>query len=175
MAQARVVQEVVSMREHRRGFTLLELSIVVMVILIIAAIAIPSLLRSRISANEASSCVAVRQISTGEVSFQICAFVDDDGDGVGDYGTLAQLGDPDGSGNTPPFIDSVLATGLRHGYNYTVNVTLGAPNVAHAYTCTAIPSSQGYTGQKRYFVNESGVIRFTADGSEPTVASSPLQ
>jgi len=157
-----------------KGFTLIELMIVVAIIAIIAAIAIPNLLRSRMSANEANAAGAMRIISTGEVGFQTAGFVDADADGVGDYGTLAQLANPDGAGTTPPFIDAVLGAGAKHGYNFTVTVTLGSATTLPAYTCTGIPQAVGRTGYRQYFVDESGVIRFTADGSAPTASSPPL-
>jgi prepilin-type N-terminal cleavage/methylation domain-containing protein len=162
------------MKKKNSGFTLIELMIVVAIIAIIAAIAIPNLLRSRMSANEAGAAGAMRTISTGEVGFQSAAFVDGDGDGVGDYGTLAQLADPDGGGATPPFIDQVLGNGLKHGYTFAVVVTPGNAAQVPAYTCTAVPSAPGRTGFRAYFVDESGVIRFTANGDAPTVASAPL-
>ena len=156
------------------GFTLIELMIVVAIIAIIAAIAIPNLLRSRMSANEAGAAGAMRTLSTGEVAFQTAAFVDADNDGVGDYGTLAQLADPDGAGATPPFIDNVLGGGNKHGYVFTATITNGSPTQVPAYTITAAPASAGRTGYRQYFCDESGVIRFTADGSAATVASPPL-
>ena len=156
------------------GFTLIELMIVVAIIAIIAAIAIPNLLRSRMSANEASAAGAMRTISTSEVMFQAAAFADADGDGVGDYGTLAQLGDPDGAGATPPFIDSVLATASKQGYNFATALTPGAAATPPAYTCTATPAAAGRAGGRQFFVDESGVIRFTGDGSAVSVASTPL-
>ena len=156
------------------GFTLIELMIVVAIIAIIAAIAIPNLLRSRMSANEASASGAIRTISTSQSSFQTAAFVDNDGNGEGDFGTLAQLADPDGAGATPPYIDGVLGAGNKLGYIYAVVVTFGAPAVAPAFNCTAIPTNIGRTGYRQFYVDESGVIRFTADGAAPTVASTPL-
>jgi len=156
------------------GFTLIELMIVVAIIAIIAAIAIPNLLRSRMSANEAGAAGAMRTLSTGEVAFQTASFVDADTDGVGDYGTLAQLADPDGAGQTPPFIDSVLGGGQKHGYVFTEVITYGSATAQPAYTITAIPAAAGRTGYRQYFVDESGVIRYTADGSAVSVTSPPL-
>ena len=160
--------------ERRGGFTLIELMIVIAIIAIIAAIAIPNLLRSRMSANEASASGAVRTISTAEVAFQTSAFVDTDGDGTGDYGSLAQLGNPDGAGVTPAFVDAVLINGIKHGYVYTLQVTLGTPATMPSYVCTATPAALGRTGYRQYFVDDSGVIRFTSDGSAPTASSPPL-
>jgi type IV pilus assembly protein PilA len=160
--------------KRNSGFTLIELMIVVAIIAIIAAIAIPNLLRSRMSANEASAAGAMRTLSTAEVSFQTAAFVDNDGDGVGDYGTLAQLGDPDGAGATPPYIDQVLAGGAKQGYQFIEAITLGAAAVAPAFTVNANPQNVGRSGYRHYFVDESGVIRFTADGNPATVLSTPL-
>ena len=156
------------------GFTLIELMIVVAIIAIIAAIAIPNLLRSRMSANEASAAGGMRTVSTGEVMFQTAGFLDADSDGVGDYGSLAQLGNPDGSGATPPFIDSVLASGSKQGYTFTVTVTAGSATAPPAYTCIAAPAAAGRTGYRQFFVDESGVIRFTADGTAPSLSSTPL-
>jgi prepilin-type N-terminal cleavage/methylation domain-containing protein len=162
------------MRKNKMGFTLIELMIVVAIIAIIAAIAIPNLLRSRMSANEAGAAGAMRTISTGEVGFQTAAFQDADLDGVGDYGTLDQLANPDGGNNTPPFIDSVLGGGAKHGYNFTVAVVAGNAAQLPTYTCTAIPASAGRTGFRQYFVDESGVIRYTSNGDAVSVASPPL-
>ena len=161
------------MRKNK-GFTLIELMIVVAIIAIIAAIAIPNLLRSRMSANEASAASSMRTISTAEAAFQAAAFQDANADGEGDYGTLAQLGNPDGGGATEPFVDAVLASGAKQGYTLAAVPVAGAAATPPTYTCTAVPLSSGRTGYRQYFVNESGVIRFTADGTAATVASSPL-
>lgn len=156
----------------KRGFTLIELIILVAVIAIIAAIAIPNLLRSRMEANEAQAAEAMRTITKGEVAFQYGCFSDADKDGVGDYGSLAELANP--GEDVPPFIDTVLGGGNKQGYSFTVTVISGSSKVLPGYTCTAVPSAPGRTGTRQYFVDESGVIRFTADGSAVTAKSPPL-
>jgi len=162
------------MTGRQRGFTLIELLIVVAIIAIIVAIVIPNLLRSRISANETNAAGAMRVISTAEAGFQSAAFVDNDGDGAGDYGTLLQLANPDGAGLTPGFIDSVLGSGVKHGYNFSVTVTLGSPAARPTYTCISWPSTPGRSGLRQFFVDDTGVIRYTSDGTVATPGSPPL-
>jgi type IV pilus assembly protein PilA len=159
---------------EKSGFTLIELMIVVAIIAIIAAIAIPNLLRSRMSANEASAVGAIRTISTGQVGYQTSVFTDYDGNGDGDYAALPQLANPDGAGVTPPYIDTVLGTGSKHGYNFQVTITPGSAVSNAAYICTAFPHSLGRTGYRQYVVDDTGVIRFTADGTLPNLTSPPL-
>ncbi|MGZ4819831.1 MAG: prepilin-type N-terminal cleavage/methylation domain-containing protein, partial [Terriglobales bacterium] len=113
----------------QKGFSLIELLIVVAIILIIAAIAIPNLLRSRIAANEASAVGSARTINTAEVTF--ASTYPNHG-----FATLAQLGPPtSGSvGDTGAgLLDSVLASGTKSGYVFSV-VTSGAPSGGGAAT-----------------------------------------
>src|SRR5574340_776405 len=122
------------MRNKQKGFSLIELLIVVAIILIIASIAIPNLLRARMSANEAAAVSAVRTINTAEISYNSAYPT------VGFASTLAALG---GSTCAPPnsssacLIDSQLASGSKSGYTFTL-ATVGTP--AAAYQVVAAPT-----------------------------------
>ena len=160
----------------QKGFSLIELLIVVAIILIIAAIAIPNLLRSRIAANEASAVGSVRTINTSEVTY--ASTYPNQG-----FGTLAQLGPADdGSGGTQTnagLIDSVLKSGTKTGYKLAVVVPTGTTPVP-TYTITANPVSP-QTGTRRFCSDQSGVIRvdpandLTGDGAQCKLTLSPLQ
>jgi prepilin-type N-terminal cleavage/methylation domain-containing protein len=149
----------------QKGFSLIELLIVVAIILIIAAIAIPNLLRARIAANESSAASGIRTINTGEVAYYST---------YGSvYGTLAQLG-PGGPAVACPgaaaanacLIDGVLAsngnpggTG-KSGYNYAAVVT----NAGQGYSAVANPLTVNTTGVRGFCSIEDGVVRVQAVG-----------
>ena len=160
-----------------KGFTLIELMIVVAVIAIIAAIALPNLLRSRMSANEAAAIGALRMISSAEVQFQSAGFLDADGDDVGDYaplgpaGVVGTLANP--AAGTEPFVDNVLGSGFKSGYQFVVTPG-NAGNGDEVYITTADPATPGRTGVRRFFMGQNGVIRSTADGTAPNANSMPI-
>src|SRR5580698_6277908 len=102
------------MKHSSKGFSLIELLIVVAIILIIAAIAIPNLLRSKIAANQASAVASLRTMNTSEVTYSSTY-------NQGYTSTLAQLGPPASGASTSSnagLTDSVLAGGYKSGYNF---------------------------------------------------------
>jgi type IV pilus assembly protein PilA len=154
------------------GFSLIELLIVVAIILIIAAIAIPNLLRSRMAANEASAVGSIRTINTSAVTYSSTYPAN------GYPATLVTLG-PSGAGActavpaTACLIDSVLAAGTKSGYTFKWTGDGATPSVG--YSLIATPVSVGSSGQRMFFSDQSGVIRYATTGAGATVASPPLQ
>ena len=158
------------------GFSLIELLIVVAIILIIAAIAIPNLLRARITANETSAVGSLRTLNTVLVQYSTTySTAPGAGPDCGFPPALANLGPAaTPTAATADLIDAVLAAGTKSGYDFTYTQTgQDANTCGSAYTIIADPSTPGTTGQRYFFTDGSGVIRANAS-TQATVADNPI-
>jgi prepilin-type N-terminal cleavage/methylation domain-containing protein len=156
----------------QKGFSLIELLIVVAIILIIAAIAIPNLLRARIAANESSAVASVRTINTAQVSYNSAYPT------VGFASGLTPLAG-DCSGSTIPtssnacLIDSQLASGTKSGYTFSVSAS-GTP--ASTYYAVSNPQTQNTTGVRSFCSVADAVVRYsTSSMSTCAGTETPLQ
>jgi len=143
------------MKRESNGFSLIELLIVVAIILIIAAIAIPNLLKSRIAANQASAVGSLRTLNTSEATYSSTY-------PTGYSPDLVSLGPGAGGTGSPAsagMVDSVLAAGTKSGYSFTYATTVSASGRYDTYTINANPATVGTTGTNYYFTDQSGVIR----------------
>lgn len=146
--------------KNQQGFSLIELLIVVAIILIIAAISIPSLLRARMSANEAAAVTSVHAVNTAEVTFTTLF------PSSGYAASLNALG-PGGTCNSPAnacIIDSVLAAGIKSGYTFTyVQDTSSVPSPG--YTINADPITRGITGQRSFYSDQSNITHYNQNAA----------
>jgi type IV pilus assembly protein PilA len=160
--------------KKQKGFSLIELLIVVAIILIIAAIAIPNLMRSKIAANQSSAVSSIRNINTAEAAYQT------NYPSIGFATTLSNLGGADASCTSATFasstsaclLDSTLANGTKSGYIFSATGGGGTPAVT--YTSLATPQVQGQTGQNAYCSDQSGVLFYDTSGTACSSTSTPL-
>jgi prepilin-type N-terminal cleavage/methylation domain-containing protein len=158
------------MNKKQKGFSLIELLIVVAIILIIAAIAIPNLLRSRMAANEASAVGSIRTMNTAAISYNSTY-------GNGFPPTMAAIGTNTSNAvscTNAELIDSVLTAGQKSGYNFALAAgsaqvstsasSCTARGYSDGYVVTGTPVTLGTTGQRAFCSDASGVIRFNTSG-----------
>jgi prepilin-type N-terminal cleavage/methylation domain-containing protein len=169
----------------QKGFSLIELLIVVAIILIIAAIAIPNLLRSRIAANEASAVGSLRTINTAEVTYASTY------PALGFAPSLAILGPGANCGNSTAttanavLLDCVLGANspggataananTKSGFLFYITGGAAVGNVVNSYQSNADPVTVGQTGQRHFYSDSSGVIRYNTSNSA-TSSDNPIQ
>jgi type IV pilus assembly protein PilA len=153
---------------YKNGFSLIELLIVVAIILVIAAIAIPSLVRSKMAANESSAVGSLRTINSASVI----------------YASTYSIGYPAGLSDLAPssvpsstasdLIDAVLVTGIKSGYTFSYTPGSAGPGgLITTYSITANPIAPGSSGQRGFFTDQSLVIRVNATGTA-SLTDSPI-
>ena len=155
--------------KKQKGFSLIELLIVVAIILIIAAIAIPNLLKSKMAANESSAVGSIRTINTAEITYSNACPLQ----GYAANLLALNTGGPCGAPGQN-IIDANLGAGQKSGYTLAA---VGANPVNGAnttYTDTATPQTIGTTGQRMFCSDQTGVIFYTGTGAGCTNGSAPL-
>ena len=136
--------------KKQKGFSLIELLIVVAIILIIAAIAIPNLIKSKMAANESSAVGSLRTITTANIAYSTAC------PAVGFAATLAELQAGANCAAAANEIDNTLSTGKKSGYSFLNYTVTGTP--ATQFSVNADPQTTS-SGTRHFFVDESGVIR----------------
>jgi type IV pilus assembly protein PilA len=154
---------------NQKGFSLIELLLVVAVILIVSAIAVPSFMRSRMRANEANAVASIRVIHTAAVTYSV-TYSD-----LGYPVLLTNLGGASPCTATPTaacLIDDVMAQGVKDGYSFVWTGDGVTPSVG--FTLTGTPRVVGTSGQRMFCTDQTGSIYYDPSGSGCTNASLTL-
>jgi type IV pilus assembly protein PilA len=147
-------------KARQKGFSLIELLIVVAIILIIAAIAIPNFIHARMAANESTAVSSIHAINTSQIAYSSANPT------IGYSALLSDLG-PSGAG----YLDSVLSSGTKSGYVFTyVQNTSNTPSVG--YTLNADPITRGVTGQRSFYSDQLNVTHYNMTAS--SVSTDPI-
>jgi len=156
-----------------RGMSLIELLIVGAIILVIAAIAVPNLMKSKMNANEASAAAALKTVGTANATYSSAY-------NIGFAGSLGALGPPAAgtaaSSVNADVIDSALAGGVggsanttsKNGYNFTYSAPAATPTTAvpnNSFSVVAVPILAGTSGRATFCMDQSGVIKKDASGT----------
>src|SRR5215471_9500675 len=149
-----------NLQRRRRGFSLIELLIVIAIILIIITIALPRLSRARMYSQETAAIAAIRTIHTAQVQYY---------SQFGKYAaSLAELGPPTSGAAGPAAADLIgndLSNGIKSGYKFTVTGNQGG------YIVTAVPETYNVTGSRTFYSDQSMTVRQNY-GQEPATATS---
>lgn len=151
--------------KRRRGFTLIELLIVLTIILIIAAVTIPSLIVVKMHANETSAVASIKAIQTAQASYQTTYATE------GYAASLAALGGPDPCTPSPAaacLLDEVLTSGMKAGYNFAVAGGKTAQQANTTFVVGAAPSDYNHTGVRRFCSSEKNLIGWDANAEGST-------
>jgi type IV pilus assembly protein PilA len=154
-------------RKRQRGFSVVEVVVLVAILLVIAAIAIPNLLHSNLSGNESSTVASLRALNAACANYSML---------YGGYPrSLSNLGPGDAANSTSAaLIDATLASGTKSGYVFTYTAgAIGIGGNVLSYNITANPATPGSTGQRRFFTDQSGVIR-TNRANAADASSTPI-